>query len=90
MRVLRDKKKNNLYFYIYTNDHEPPHVHVFKGSKRPRRGDMKVSIGSDSEPPELMILKDYSEITGKDVRSALTIVGEAQEELLAIWSEIHG
>jgi hypothetical protein len=89
MLVLHDQKKN-LYFYIYTDDHEPAHVHVFKGSKNPRRGDMRISIGSDSEPPQLMTLKDYSEITNKDIRAALMMVGEAQEELLAIWSEIHG
>jgi hypothetical protein len=31
-KIIEDSK-NNLVVYIYTNDHIPAHVHVFKGKK---------------------------------------------------------
>ncbi|HEY9705327.1 MAG TPA: DUF4160 domain-containing protein, partial [Allocoleopsis sp.] len=31
-KILEDTQ-NNLIVYIYTNDHQPAHVHVLKGRK---------------------------------------------------------
>ena len=33
-KVLEDLE-NNLFVYIYTNDHVPAHVHIFKDIKKP-------------------------------------------------------
>jgi hypothetical protein len=86
--VLSDAK-NNLYVYIFTNDHDPAHVHIFKGRKSDRKGYIKVNIGSDREPPSLVTITD-SDVRNKDIIRALNLVAEHQEYLLERWSEYHG
>ena len=51
--VLSDSK-TNLFIYIFMNDHDPAHVHVFKGRKTGfRKGYIKINIGSDKLAPLL-------------------------------------
>ncbi|NEO83749.1 MAG: DUF4160 domain-containing protein [Spirulina sp. SIO3F2] len=80
--------QNNFSVYIYTNDHEPPHVHVFIGSKKSRnQADIKIALGSETEAPRLVAI-DPS-ISNKNARKALILVAEHQEEFLAQWHKIH-
>jgi hypothetical protein len=86
--VLSDSKLN-LFVYIFTNDHDPAHVHVFKGRKSARKGYIKINIGSDREPPALVTITD-EEVRNKDVVNALNLVAENQEYLLECWEQYHG
>ncbi len=53
-KVLEDLE-NNLFIYIYTNEHIPAHVHVFKGRKKDKKQKkVKINIGSESERPSLV------------------------------------
>jgi hypothetical protein len=86
-RVLADRA-NNLFAYIYSDDHLPPHVHVFVGRKK-SRGDknIKISIGDDSKPPK--ILEAHPELKSADIRKAWQLVADNQDKLLIEWKNIH-
>jgi hypothetical protein len=66
---------------IFTNDHEPAHVHVFGD------GEAKINLVGPDDAPELVWAID---MTRADVRRAMKIVIEQRERLLAHWSAIHG
>ena len=88
-QVLSDLQ-SNLFVYIFTNDHQPAHVHVFKGRKRgSRTGYIKINIGSILEPPSL-VLVTAKDVRNKDIIDALNLVADHQEYLIEIWNEYHG
>lgn len=66
---------------IFTNDHEPAHVHVFKD------GEAKINLVGPGDAPELVWAVD---MTRADIRRAMAIVTERRDDLLARWNEIHG
>lgn len=87
MEVLGDSKKN-LYVYIYTDDHEPAHVHVFRGRKSDHNeSEAKIDIGNDEMPPSFVYVYNMK---NKIAVQALRLVAENQEMLLEKWKEIHG
>ena len=65
---------------IFTNDHEPAHVHVFKD------GEAKINLAGSGDAPKLVWAMD---MTRADIRRAMTIVTEQRDRLLARWNEIH-
>ncbi len=86
-KIIEDRK-TNLVVYIYTNDHEPARVHVFRGRKTDtNRADMKIYIGSEEEAPKL--IETHSSLKNKDIVNAILLVAENQEMLLEKWREIH-
>lgn len=70
---------NGFRIIIWPADHEPPHVHVFKG-----KGEAKINIAS---PHNLVTVYD---LTKQDIRQALELVAENESLLLVAWREIHG
>jgi hypothetical protein len=74
--------KDGFSVRIRSNDHLPPHVHVFKAG-----GEAKINLGSERERPSLVELWNMSD---KDATRALKLVTAHQVELLEKWREIHG
>ena len=67
---------------IYTNDHEPAHVHVIRG-----KGEVKINlIGAEEQPT---IVKVWN-MSNKEVAKAHALVMEHQAQLVEVWEEIHG
>jgi hypothetical protein len=88
MKILTDESQN-LYFYIYTDDHTPAHIHVFKGRKNDgNRHNVKINIGNEDEPPS--IVKADPDMRNADIKAAWQLVAENQEFLLNRWNQIHG
>jgi hypothetical protein len=88
VKILADKSQN-LYLYIYTDDHTPAHVHVFKGRKHDgNNSNIKINIGNENEPPS--IVKADSDMRNDDIKAAWRLVANNQEILLNKWNEIHG
>jgi len=82
--------QNNLYVYIYSiysDDHHPPHVHVFKGKKTESR-EVKISIGNEKEPPK--IVSCDKTLKGDEIKQIWQLVARNQELLLEKWEQIHG
>ncbi len=75
--------------YVHTNDHDPAHVHVFKGRKNDRnKYEIKINLGSKNTPPS--IVKVNPDLSKKDIKAALELVADNQKTLLKKWKEIHG
>lgn len=63
---------------IFTNDHSPAHVHVFKGNA-------EVILNLDP-----VTIRENYRMSKTDVRKAIEIVSDNHQVLLQAWSEIHG
>jgi hypothetical protein len=72
---------HGLRIVIFTNDHEPAHIHVFGD------GEAKINLHGAGGTPELVWADAMSR---SEIRRALRIVTEQQAFLLARWEEIHG
>ena len=66
---------------IMSNDHRPPHVHVFRAEGRAR-----ITIGDQKNRPQIM---EAISMSNKDIKKALNIVIEHQKEISTAWREIH-
>ena len=75
-------RKNGFQVIIWTNDHEPMHVHVFKAE-----GELVVNLENDKA--EVSIRENYGMRTA-DLRQALSLVSRNHNLLLEKWREIHG
>jgi len=76
--VLRAR---GLRVVIFTNDHQPAHVHVFGD------GEAKINLLGADGIPELI----WADAMNRgEIRRALRIVTEQQTLLLARWEDIHG
>ena len=73
-------RAEGLRVVIFTNDHEPAHVHVFGD------GEAKIDLRSAGGVPELIWADGMSR---NEVRRALRIVAANRALLLARWEEIH-
>ncbi len=67
---------------IYTNDHRPSHVHIFKAE-----AEVIIYLGAEHKPPRV---RENIGMSTKDERRALVMVGEHQAEFIAEWRRIHG
>jgi hypothetical protein len=76
--VLRD---SGFRVVIFTDDHEPAHVHVY--------GDGEARFQLDGPGGQPVLLSAVHMKRG-DIRKALMLVAEHRDALLARWREIHG
>ena len=67
---------------MYFDDHEPPHIHVFKAG-----GQAKIALGSSDVLPSLILVQGMS---AEEAKAAIAIVIEHQTYLLEKWEEYHG
>jgi len=70
---------NGYRFYIYTDDHLPVHVHVWKGGS-----EAKIVL-----IPEILIKDNYG-FKAKELRQVIHIIEEYYMLLIDKWNEIHG
>jgi hypothetical protein len=74
-------RAHGLRVVIFSDDHEPAHVHVFGD------GQAKINlIGPDGGP----VLVWAEDMKRSGVRRAMEMVSERQVEFLARWREMHG
>lgn len=66
-------------FIIYTRDHNPPHIHAIKDT-----GAAKIGIF-----PNIYLVENRG-LSPKDLKIAMSVSEEYQEEFLAKWEEYHG
>jgi hypothetical protein len=75
-------KQDGLSLRIYSNDHLPSHVHVFKAGKEAR---IEIS-GADGKPHAFT----NNGLSRKELSKAIALVQENQALLLQQWNEYHG
>ncbi|SFV61567.1 hypothetical protein MNB_SM-5-382 [hydrothermal vent metagenome] len=66
--------KNGFKFFFYANEHEPKHIHVMKND-----GFAKIEL------EDLTIVQNY--LKPKDLKLALEIIKENQNNFIRIWDE---
>jgi hypothetical protein len=71
-------RQHGFEFRIRTNDHDPPHVHVFL-----REGEAKIEI-STAEVMQVWNMR------GADVQRAELIVKANRKHFIDAWRSIHG
>jgi hypothetical protein len=74
-------REAGLNIVIFTQDHEPAHVHVFGD------GHAKFNLIGADGLPEMVMQQGFSR---GDARRAKRIITEQQAMLLQRWSDIHG
>lgn len=74
-------RAHGLRIVIFTDDHEPAHVHVFGD------GHAKINLTGPDGGAELVWAENMKR---NEVRRAMTVVTEHREVFLARWREIHG
>ena len=67
---------------IYTDDHEPMHVHVIKAGE-----EVVINLGDENVAP---YIRENRRMKPANLRKALRIVAENQIYLIEKWREIHG
>lgn len=73
-------RAHGLRFVIFTDDHDPAHVHVFGD------GEAKINLVATDEAPELVWTVG---LTRAELRKAMRVVKEHRELFLECWSAIH-
>ncbi len=68
-----------MKFYIYTRDHQPPHVHVVSSD-----GSAKFAIEDEIR------LVENAGMKSKDLKMAESIIKENKENILREWVKIYG
>lgn len=74
-------RASGMSVVIYTDDHEPAHVHVFGD------GEAKIELQGPGDAPRLVWAKGMGRA---DIRRAMAIVAEQRVGLLLCWRDIHG
>jgi len=72
---------HGLRIVIFTDDHEPAHVHVFGD------GHAKINLIGPGGVPELVWAEDMKR---NEARRAMDVVAKHGQAFLARWREIHG
>ena len=67
---------------IWSNDHLPRHVHVFKND-----GECVINLVGAGNNPEL---REFYGMKRKEVVKAIAIVCDHQEKLISEWNKIYG
>ena len=73
---------DGLRVVIYSNDHRPPHVHVFRGEC-----EAVFELNCPSGPPELRRNYDFTKRELSKIKAELT---SRLAHFCAEWSKIHG
>ena len=73
-------RAHGLRVVIFSNDHQPAHVHVFGD------GQAKINLLGAAGVPELIWVDGMSR---REIRRAMRLVTEQQAFLLARWRDLH-
>ena len=74
-------REAGLRFVIFTDDHEPAHVHVIGD------GNAKIDLAGPDGKPHLVTNNGFK---AGDLRKAMQIVTEQRTWLLEKWNHYHG
>jgi Domain of unknown function (DUF4160) len=77
--VLRE---SGFDFRIYTDDHDPAHIHVVKGGD-----EAVITLGTETVAPSV---RENHGMSTKNLRKAFLIVNENQPFFLQEWRRIYG
>ena len=77
-------KLGTYTIFIWTNDHEPVHVHVCKGS--PHENATKIIVPADGS---LYVEHNKDKIPNKDMKTILRWIAQNKGRIYLMWYRIH-
>ncbi len=75
-------KRDAFEIRIYTDDHAPAHVHVWRAGE-----ELIVDLGGENTAPTI---RENNDMKAKNERRGFILVVTNQTFLLAEWKQIHG
>ncbi len=75
-------RKDGFAVDVYTFDHEPAHVHIWKAGK-----EVVINLGEGDEKP---VIRDIRGMSKMNVRKAYSTVEQNLAYLREKWKEYHG
>lgn len=75
-------RERGFTFHVYSNDHQPAHVHVKKND-----GEIKIDI---CDPNEACLLCITAKMSSADISKALDIAEDNLKKIRDRWEEYHG
>ena len=75
-------RKNGFEVRLRTRDHEPPHVHIFRGGT-----EVIINLGIGAQSPAI---REINGMSRQNVRLAFEITVQNNEMFLQCWREIYG
>ena len=74
-------RQDGFNFVIYVDDHEPSHTHVKKAGT-----EVVINLGNAQTAPHM---RENKKMPKQDVRKAIRLVYQYQEELITAWEDFH-
>ena len=74
-------REEGFSFLVYTHDHEPPHIHVFKGG-----AEAQIALGTEAKGPSIL---DPMQMAPTDLRRAFRIIEANRSALMLSWRKYH-
>lgn len=74
-------RSNGFLFVIHPNDHEPPHVHIFRAG-----AEMIINLGIDGGEP---VIRDVYRMRNRDIEVALANTRVNNDVFLRRWREVY-
>lgn len=74
-------REQGFHFFVYPNDHQPAHIHVFHSD-----GEVKIDV-SGLEPVSISL---HGKIGRKTIKKALDIAAVHLKQLQTEWEKFHG
>ena len=78
MVTILNRRQHGFDVVIHTNEHGPPHVHVFRGGNK---------LKAELQPVRIM---SYDGFNGRERRRIRALLEQNQALLLREWSRLHG
>ena len=75
--MVKIKSQGNIGFYVFQNDHNPPHIHV----RYKKQYEARISL-------EGVVLTNNG-FTGKQLKIFVKFIEEYQQEFLEAWNDFH-
>ncbi len=77
-------KLGSYILFIWTNDHEPIHIHVCKGT--PHENATKIVVPANDIP---YVEHNKSRIPNKDMKIILRWISQNKAQIYLMWHKIH-
>ncbi len=73
-------RSNGFLFVIYPNDHEPPHVHIFRAG-----AELIIDLAIKGDEP---VIRDVYRMKNREIAIAMAIVRANNDLFLKCWRKI--
>ena len=78
MVTLLNRRQHGFDVRMYPGDHDPPHVHVWKGGKQ-----VKIDLES------MEVISSRHDFNSREIRQIVNLLREHESMLLGVWERLR-